>query len=255
MGDAIFEIRPAAGGSEASLFAVDILNMIQKYAELKSWTFEVVDISETDIGGLRDAVCSISGSGVFGSLKFESGVHRVQRIPKTESAGRIHTSTITVAVLPQASELQSNDISPKDLKIEVFRAGGAGGQHVNKTESAVRLTHIPTGLTASSQSDRSQHRNKKLAMQILKSKLIRLEKSKLNVERDASRKQQIGTGERFERIRTYNFPQDRVTDHRLNESFFGIERVLSGETLMDMHEKLISQEQENALLQVLSDDI
>uniref|UniRef100_A0A6B2L6E3 Prokaryotic-type class I peptide chain release factors domain-containing protein n=1 Tax=Arcella intermedia TaxID=1963864 RepID=A0A6B2L6E3_9EUKA len=239
-GSAILEIRPAAGGSEASLFGQEILDMYSNYASLRSWEFQTVHISGTDVGGIREAVCSITGEGVFGYLKYETGVHRVQRVPATESAGRVHTSTITVAVLPQADELEEIELPAKDLKIETYRAGGAGGQHVNKTESAVRITHIPTGLTAASQADRSQHRNKTLAMKILLAKVYDQESSTLNVDRQLQRKTQIGTGDRSERIRTYNYPQDRITDHRLGESFFGLDKIMRGDTLMDIHESLVA---------------
>jgi len=216
--------------------------MYEKYAVMRSWTFETLNVNQTDMGGIREAVCSISGEGVFRYLKFETGVHRVQRVPVTEASGRIHTSTITCAVLPQITEKTAIEIAPKDLKIETYKAGGPGGQHVNKTESAVRITHIPTGLVAASQADRSQHRNRAIALDFLKAKLVEIENNKKD-DRQTERKAQIGTGDRSERIRTYNFPQDRITDHRISQNFHGIEKMMRGELLYDIHTALLSEQQ------------
>ncbi len=210
--NAILEIRAGTGGDEAAIFVGDLFNMYQRYAAKQGWQFEIMDISESDMGGFKEVICSVSGVNVFAKLKFESGVHRVQRVPKTETQGRIHTSAATVAVLPEAEDVDIQ-IDEKDLRIDVFRAQGAGGQHVNKTESAVRVTHIPTGIAVAQQTEKSQHKNKAHAMKLLKSRLYEMEREKLDKERADSRKSQVGSGDRSEKVRTYNYPQDRIPDH------------------------------------------
>ena len=224
----ILEIRPAAGGDEAGLFAAELFAMYQKYAEAKGWKFEVLDYGDTGLGGIKEATAEITGRNVFARLKYESGVHRVQRVPATESQGRIHTSTVTVAVLPEAEEVDVQ-INEDDLKIDVYRASGAGGQHVNKTESAVRITHIPTGTIVAMQEERSQHKNRAKAMKILRARIYEQQRSTLAANRSADRKSQVGTGDRSERIRTYNFPQGRVSDHRINLTLYKIDRVMQGD--------------------------
>jgi peptide chain release factor 1 len=246
---AILEIRPAAGGDEAALFASELFQMYQRYAQLHGWKFEVMEISESDLGGFREAVAEINGRGVFAKLKFESGVHRVQRVPKTETQGRIHTSTVTVAVLPEAEEVDI-DIQEKDLRIDVFRSSGPGGQSVNTTDSAVRITHIPTGTVVSQQDEKSQHKNKAKAMKILRARLYEAERAKLHEERAATRKGQVGTGDRSERIRTYNFPQGRVTDHRINLTLYKIDKVMTGEALDEVVDALITQDQAERLAEL-----
>jgi peptide chain release factor 1 len=246
---AILEIRPAAGGDEAALFASELFQMYQRYAQIHGWRFEVMEISESDLGGFRDAVAEINGRGVFAKLKFESGVHRVQRVPKTETQGRIHTSTVTVAVLPEAEEVDI-DIQEKDLRIDVFRSSGPGGQSVNTTDSAVRITHIPTGTVVSQQDEKSQHKNKAKAMKILRARLYEAERAKLHEERAATRKGQVGTGDRSERIRTYNFPQGRVTDHRINLTLYKIDKVMTGEALDEVVDALIAQDQAERLAEL-----
>ena len=236
----IMEIRPAAGGEEAALFARDLLRMYIRYAERKSWKVSTLDLNETDLGGIKIAVIQIKGNGVYGRLKYESGVHRVQRIPITESSGRIHTSTATVAVLPEASDVDIK-IDPKDIRIDTFRASGHGGQHVNKTESAVRIVHIPTGITVVSQSERSQHRNKEIAMSILLSKLYDLKLKEERAKISSMRKSQIGTGDRSEKIRTYNYPQNRVTDHRIGYTSYRINEIMDGD-LDEIIDKLIEKD-------------
>jgi peptide chain release factor 1 len=243
---AILEIRPGTGGDEAALFASELFQMYQRYAQIRGWKFEVMEIAHSDIGGFREAVAEVNGRGVFARLKFESGVHRVQRVPKTETQGRIHTSTVTVAVLPEAEEVDI-DIQDKDLRIDVFRSSGPGGQSVNTTDSAVRITHIPTGTVVSQQDEKSQHKNKAKAMRILRARLYEAERSKLHEERAATRKGQVGTGDRSERIRTYNFPQGRVTDHRINLTLYKIDKVMSGEALDEVVDALISQDQAERL--------
>ncbi len=225
---AILEIRPAAGGDEAGLFAAQLFGAYQKYAGLRGWRFEVLEYDATEVGGVKGAIGEITGAGVFARLKFESGVHRVQRVPATESQGRIHTSTVTVAVLPEAEEVDV-DINEADLRIDVYRASGAGGQHVNKTESAVRITHLPTGIVVAMQEEKSQHKNRAKAMKILRARLYEAQRASSQAARAADRRSQVGTGDRSERIRTYNFPQGRVTDHRIGLTLHQIERVMAGE--------------------------
>jgi peptide chain release factor 1 len=224
----ILEIRPAAGGDEAGLFAAELFTMYQKYAGLHGWTFDVLDYDDTGLGGIKGAVAEINGRNVFARLKYESGVHRVQRVPATESQGRIHTSTVTVAVLPEAEEVDVT-VNEEDLRIDVYRASGAGGQHVNKTESAVRITHLPTGLVVAMQEERSQHKNRAKAMKILRARIYDQQRGSLDATRAADRRSQVGTGDRSERIRTYNFPQGRVSDHRINLTSYKIDRVMQGE--------------------------
>ena len=225
---AILEIRPAAGGDEAALFAAELFGMYQRYAETRGWRFEILDYNDTGLGGLKDGIAEITGRGVFARLKFESGVHRVQRVPATENQGRIHTSTVTVAVLPEAEEVDVQ-IDEGDLRIDVYRASGAGGQHVNKTESAVRITHLPSGIVVAMQEEKSQHKNRAKAMTILRARLYEQQRAAAHATRAADRKAQVGTGDRSERIRTYNFPQGRVSDHRINLTLYKIDRVMQGE--------------------------
>jgi peptide chain release factor 1 len=238
---AILEIRPAAGGDEAGLFAAELFQAYQKYAGLHGWRFEVLEYGESELGGLKEGIAEITGKSVFAKLKFESGVHRVQRVPATETQGRIHTSTVTVAVLPEAEEVDV-EVNEADLRIDVYRASGAGGQHVNKTESAVRITHLPTGIVVAMQEERSQHKNRAKAMKILRSRMYELQRSSLNATRAADRKSQVGTGDRSERIRTYNFPQGRVTDHRINLTLHKIDRVMLGE-MDEIIDALIAEDQ------------
>ena len=238
---AILEIRPAAGGDEAGLFAAELFAMYQKYADAKGWRFEIMDYADTGLGGIKEATAEVTGRNVFARLKYESGVHRVQRVPATESQGRIHTSTVTVAVLPEAEEVDVQ-INEDDLKIDVYRASGAGGQHVNKTESAVRITHLPTGIVVAMQEERSQHKNRAKAMKVLRARMYEQQRSSLAASRSADRKSQVGTGDRSERIRTYNFPQGRVSDHRINLTLYKIDRVLAGE-LDEFIDALTSEDQ------------
>jgi peptide chain release factor 1 len=238
---AILEIRPAAGGDEAGLFAAELFQMYQKYAATRGWRFEVMDFDTTELGGVKSATADITGRGVFARLKYESGVHRVQRVPATESQGRIHTSTVTVAVLPEAEEVDVQ-IDESDLRIDVYRASGAGGQHVNKTESAVRITHIPTGTVVAMQEEKSQHKNKAKAMKILRARIYEAQRASLHAARSADRKSQVGTGDRSERIRTYNFPQGRVSDHRINLTLYKIDRIMQGE-LDDFIDALTAEDQ------------
>ena len=238
---AILEIRPAAGGDEAGLFAAELFQMYQKYAENKGWKFEIMEFGDTELGGMKEGIAEITGRNVFARLKYESGVHRVQRVPATESQGRIHTSTVTVAVLPEAEEVDV-EVNEGDLRIDVYRASGAGGQHVNKTESAVRITHLPTGIVVTMQEERSQHKNRAKAMKILRSRIYEQQRSSLDATRAADRKNQVGTGDRSERIRTYNFPQGRVSDHRINLTLYKIDRVMMGD-LDEFVDKLTAEDQ------------
>lgn len=234
------EIRAGAGGQEAALFVSDLLRMYTLYAERMGWRASLTAVSETDLGGYREVVLHIEGKGVYGHLKFESGVHRVQRVPSTEASGRIHTSTATVAVLPEAEEVELS-INPQDLRIDVYRSGGAGGQHVNTTDSAVRITHIPTGLVVTCQDERSQHKNKAKAMKVLQSRLLAAQKEKTESEQSQKRREQIGSGERAEKVRTYNFPQNRVTDHQVEVTLKKLDRVLEGD-LAEIVDALREQE-------------
>ena len=225
---AILEVRPAAGGDEAGLFAAELFRAYQRYAETRGWRFELLEYDESDLGGIKGATAEINGRGVFARLKFESGVHRVQRVPATETQGRIHTSTVTVAVLPEAEEVDVQ-INDGDLRIDTYRASGAGGQHVNKTDSAVRITHLPTGIVVAMQEEKSQHKNRAKAMKVLRARIFEQQRAALAATRAADRKGQVGTGDRSERIRTYNFPQGRVTDHRIGLTLHKIDRVMLGE--------------------------
>jgi peptide chain release factor 1 len=240
--NAILEVRAGTGGEEAALFAAELFRMYQRYAALRGWRFELLDLSESDLGGFKEASASISGRSVFARLKFESGVHRVQRVPETEAGGRIHTSAATVAVLPEAEEVDVK-IDEKDLRIDVFRASGPGGQSVNTTDSAVRVTHLPTGLVVIQQDEKSQHKNKARALKVLRSRLYELERAARDNARAAERKSQVGSGDRSERIRTYNFPQGRVTDHRINLTLYKIEKVLNGEALDEIVDALLTEDQ------------
>ncbi|WP_306154342.1 peptide chain release factor 1 [Roseovarius sp. MMSF_3281] len=224
---AVIEIRPGTGGEEAALFAGDLTRMYQRYAEAKGWTFEVIEESQTELGGIKELVARVSGDHVFARLKYESGVHRVQRVPETESGGRIHTSAATVAVLPEAEDVDIQ-IDQNDLRIDTMRSSGAGGQHVNTTDSAVRITHVPTGIVVTS-SEKSQHRNREIAMQVLKTRLYDMERQKAHDERSSARAAQVGSGDRSERIRTYNFPQGRMTDHRINLTLYKLDQVMGGD--------------------------
>ena len=226
--DVIVEIRAGAGGDEAGLFAADLFRMYTRYAESQKWLVDVIDSNQSGIGGFKEVIFEVKGKGAFGRLKYERGVHRVQRVPVTESSGRIHTSTVTVAVLPEAEEVDV-DVSPEDLKVEVFRAGGHGGQHVNKVATAVRITHVPTGIVAKCQDERSQSRNKNRAMAVLLARILDLEQKKHSEAMAKERRSQVGTGERSEKVRTYNFPQSRVTDHRVGLTLHNLERILEGE--------------------------
>ncbi len=244
--NAIIEIRAGTGGLEASLFAADLFKMYEKVSHKKKWVLELISISKSEAGGLKEVIASIKGKNIYSTLKYESGVHRVQRVPDTETQGRVHTSAATVAVLPEAEEVDVK-INESDLRIDVFRAGGPGGQSVNTTDSAVRITHIPSGISVSQQDEKSQHKNKAKGMKILRSRIYELERSRLDQERSKDRKNKIGTGDRSERIRTYNFPQGRVTDHRINLTIHKLEEFLEGEIFDEMIESLTLQAQEESL--------
>jgi peptide chain release factor 1 len=244
--NAILEVRAGTGGEEAALFAADLFRMYQRYAALRGWRFELLDLSETGIGGFKEATASITGRDVFARLKYESGVHRVQRVPETEASGRIHTSAATVAVLPEAEEVDVA-IDDKDLRIDVFRASGPGGQSVNTTDSAVRITHLPTGLVVIQQDEKSQHKNKARAMKVLRARLYEMQRQARDAARAADRKSQVGSGDRSERIRTYNFPQGRVTDHRINLTLYKIDKVVSGDALDEIVDALAAADRAEKL--------
>jgi len=239
---AILEIRAGTGGEEAALFAADLFRMYQRYADIHDWKVELLALSDTGLGGFKEVIASINGRGVFARLKFESGVHRVQRVPATEASGRIHTSAATVAVLPEAEEVDIQ-IDEKDLRIDVFRSSGPGGQSVNTTDSAVRITHLPSGIVVQQQDEKSQHKNKAKALKILRARLYEAERAKREAERAAQRKSQVGTGDRSERIRTYNFPQGRCTDHRINLTLYELDRVMSGEALDKIIDALSTEDE------------
>jgi peptide chain release factor 1 len=241
----ILEVRAGTGGDEAALFAADLFRMYQRYAETRKWSVEVVDVSENDLGGYREIVVAIRGDGVFARLKYESGVHRVQRVPATEASGRIHTSAATVAVLPEPEDVDL-DIRPEDIRIDTMRASGAGGQHVNTTDSAVRITHIPTGIVVVS-AEKSQHQNRRLAMDVLKSRIYETERQKADDERAEQRRDQVGSGDRSQRIRTYNYPQGRVSDHRINLTLHKLDQVIAGDALDELVDALVTDEQTNQL--------
>jgi len=245
---AILEVRAGTGGDEAALFAGDLFRMYQRYAALQGWRVEVEDASEGEMGGYKEIVASITGDGVFGKLKFESGVHRVQRVPATETQGRIHTSAATVAVLPEAEDVEI-EINEADLRIDTYRSSGAGGQHVNKTDSAVRITHLPTGVVVTS-SEKSQHQNRAKAMKVLKARLYDMQRQALDTERAQARKDQVGSGDRSERIRTYNYPQARVTDHRINLTLYNLPKIVEGEGLAELVNALIADDQAARLAQL-----
>jgi peptide chain release factor 1 len=244
--NAIIEIRAGTGGLEASLFASDLFKMYEKVSHKKKWSLELISISKSEAGGLKEVIASIKGINIYSTLKYESGVHRVQRVPDTETQGRVHTSAATVAVLPEAEEVDVK-INETDLRIDVFRAGGPGGQSVNTTDSAVRITHIPSGISVSQQDEKSQHKNKAKGMKILRARIYELERSRIDKERSQDRKSKIGTGDRSERIRTYNFPQGRVTDHRINLTLHKLDEFLEGEAFDEMIESLTLQAQEESL--------
>ena len=244
--NAILEVRAGTGGDEAALFGANLFGMYQRFAAKNGWRFEVMEVSETGIGGYKEAAATISGTDVFARLKFESGVHRVQRVPETEAGGRIHTSAATIAVLPEAEDVDI-EIDESDLRIDVFRASGPGGQSVNTTDSAVRITHVPTGIVVSQQDEKSQHKNRAKAMKILRARLYDAERARVESERAAARKGQVGSGDRSERIRTYNFPQGRVTDHRINFTLYKLDRVMAGEALDEVIDALVSEDQAQRL--------
>jgi peptide chain release factor 1 len=249
---AILEIRAGTGGDEAALFAGDLLKMYTRYCQLQGWKTDLMSMSESDLGGIKDATLEVGGTGVFAKLKFESGVHRVQRVPVTEASGRIHTSAATVAVLPEPEDVDVV-INDKDLRIDVYRAQGAGGQHVNKTESAVRITHLPTGIAIAQQTEKSQHKNKAQAMKMLKAKLFEMERARVDSARASERKSMVGSGDRSERIRTYNFPQGRVTDHRINLTLYKLDRIISGDDLGDIIDALVTEDQASRLAELEAD--
>ena len=244
---AILEIRPGTGGEEAALFAADLLRMYQRHAEQQGWRFDILDLQESDLGGIRDVTAHVQGDGVFARLKYESGVHRVQRVPETETQGRIHTSAATVAVLPEPEEIDV-DIPAEDIRIDTMRASGAGGQHVNTTDSAVRITHLPTGIVVTS-SEKSQHRNREIAMQVLRARLFDLERARIDSARAADRKSQVGSGDRSERIRTYNFPQGRMTDHRINLTLYSLSQIMAGD-LTEVIDALAAHDQASKLAEL-----
>ncbi len=244
--NAILEIRAGTGGAEASIFAGDLFAMYKGYAAYQGWKFEVMEASESDMGGYSKIISQVTGHNVFSRLKYESGVHRVQRVPKTEAQGRVHTSAATVAVLPEAEDVDVH-INPADLKIDTYRSQGAGGQHVNKTESAIRITHIPTGVVVEMQEERSQHKNRAKAMKILQTRIYDMERQKLADARAKDRKEQVGSGDRSERIRTYNYPQGRCTDHRINLTLYNLDEVMTGKALNEVIEGLITEDQAAAL--------
>ncbi len=246
----ILEIRAGTGGDEAALFAADLFRVYTRYAERKNWKYKVMDSSETGIGGIKEAIVSIQGKGAFGMLKYESGVHRVQRVPKTETSGRVHTSAATIAVLPEAEDVDI-DVNDSDLKIDTYRASGAGGQHVNKTESAIRITHIPTGLVVTCQDESSQHKNRAAALKVLKSRLLAAEQEKVAAERAAERRSLVSTGDRSAKIRTYNFSQGRVTDHRINFTSYRLNEILDGD-ITEIIEKLKIAEQQELMASDIS---
>ena len=241
----ILEVRAGTGGDEAALFAADLFRMYQRYAEARKWSVEIVDVSENDLGGYREIVAAIRGDGVFARLKYESGVHRVQRVPATEASGRIHTSAATVAVLPEPEDVDL-DIRPEDVRIDTMRASGAGGQHINTTDSAVRITHIPSGITVVS-AEKSQHQNRRLAMDVLKSRIYEAERQKADEARAEQRRDQVGSGDRSQRIRTYNFPQGRVSDHRINLTLHKLDQVIAGDALDELVDALVTEEQTTQL--------
>ncbi len=247
--NAILEVRAGTGGEEAALFAAALFRMYARYAALRGWKFEAMDVSETGLGGVKEATATITGRNVFARLKFESGVHRVQRVPETEASGRIHTSAATVAVMPEAEEVDIH-IDERDLRIDVFRSSGPGGQSVNTTDSAVRITHLPTGLVVQQQDEKSQHKNKAKALKVLRARLYDAERAKRDAERAANRKSQVGTGDRSERIRTYNFPQGRCTDHRINLTIYKLDKVMEGAALDEVIEALIAHDQAERLADV-----
>jgi peptide chain release factor 1 len=244
--NAILEIRAGTGGAEAAIFAGDLFTMYKGYAGYQDWKFEVLEASDSDMGGYSKIIAQVTGHNVFSRLKYESGVHRVQRVPKTEAQGRVHTSAATVAVLAEAEEVDVQ-INPADLKIDTYRSQGAGGQHVNKTESAIRITHIPTGVVVEMQEERSQHKNRAKAMTILSTRIYDMQRQKLDAERAKERKEQVGSGDRSERIRTYNYPQGRVTDHRVNLTLYNLDDVMTGKALNEVIEALITEDQAAAL--------
>jgi len=250
---AIVEIRAGTGGDEAALFAGDLVGMYQRYCGLQGWKTEILSLSESDLGGFKEAVLEVQGRGVFAKLKFESGVHRVQRVPATETQGRIHTSAATVAVLPEAEDVDIA-ILDKDLRIDTYRAQGAGGQHVNKTDSAVRITHLPTNTVVAMQEEKSQHKNKAKAMTMLKAKIYDAERKRVDAERASERKSLVGSGDRSERIRTYNYPQGRVTDHRINLTLYNLARIVSGDELSEIVDALVAQDQADRLAEFEASD-
>lgn len=242
----IIEIRGGAGGDEAALFSGVLYRMFTRYAERKNWTYDIIDANETELGGFKEVVFSIEGRGAYSRLKFESGVHRVQRVPSTEASGRIHTSTVTVAVLPEVDDVTDVEINPADIKVDTYRASGAGGQHINKTSSAIRITHFPSGIVVTCQDQRSQHKNRDKAMRVLKAKLYEMAQTQADSSLAENRKSQVGTGDRSERIRTYNFPQGRVTDHRIGLTLYKIDQILDGD-MDDIIDALITEDQTKKL--------